>query len=110
MALYTRLKDLRENADKTQNDVAEYLGTTAQYYGKYEKGERELPFSRAIQLAEYYTVTLDCLAGRSTSKSGQPLSSDEAALLRSRNCLSERNKGKIEFHIEERNGEKNRRK
>ena len=40
MAIYTRLKDLREDADKTQSDVARYLGTTAQYYGKYEKGER----------------------------------------------------------------------
>mgnify|MGYP000307466261 FL=1 len=39
MAIYTRLKDLREDADKTQSDVARYLGTTAQYYGKYEKGE-----------------------------------------------------------------------
>ena len=37
MAIYTRLKDLREDADKTQSDVARYLGTTAQYYGKYEK-------------------------------------------------------------------------
>ena len=62
MAIYTRLKDLREDADKTQSDVARYLGTTAQYYGKYEKGERELPFDRAIRLAEYYNVTLDYLA------------------------------------------------
>ena len=72
MAIYTRLKDLREDADKTQSDVARYLGTTAQYYGKYEKGDRELPFDRAIRLAEYYNVTLDYLAGRSNNKLGQP--------------------------------------
>ena len=95
MAIYTRLKDLREDADKTQSDVARYLGTTAQYYGKYEKGERELPFDRAIRLAEYYNVTLDYL--------GQPLTDDEASLLKKWHSLSERNKGKIEYHIEELN-------
>ena len=99
MAIYTRLKDLREDADKTQSDVARYLGTTAQYYGKYEKGERELPFDRAIRLAEYYNVTLDYLAGRSNNKLGQPLTDDEASLLKKWHSLSERNKGKIEYHI-----------
>lgn len=64
MAIYQRLKDLREDADKTQSEIAAYLGTTAQYYGKYEKGERELPFARAILLAEYYNVSLDYLAGK----------------------------------------------
>ncbi len=63
MAFYQRIKDLREDSDKTQNELAEYLGTTAQYYRKYEKGEREIPFSRAIQLADYYNVSLDYLAG-----------------------------------------------
>ena len=53
MSLYQRIKDLREDEDKTQSELADYLGTTAQYYGKYEKGERELPFSRAIELADY---------------------------------------------------------
>ena len=64
MSFYQRIKDLREDADKTQTDIANYLGTTAQYYGKYEKGEREIPFSRAIELADYYNVSLDYLAGR----------------------------------------------
>ena len=64
MAFYQRIRDLREDADKTQSELAEYLGTTAQYYGKYEKGERELPFSRAVQLADFYGVSLDYIAGR----------------------------------------------
>ena len=101
MTIYTRLKDLREDADKTQAEVARYLGTTPQYYGKYELGERELPFSRAVRLAEYYHVTLDYLAGKSGSKTGQQLTEDEAALLRKWHSLSERSKGKIEYHIEE---------
>lgn len=71
MALYQRIRNLRENAYRTQNDLAEVLGTTAQYYGKYEKGERELPFSRAIELADYCGVSLDYLSGRSNVRTGQ---------------------------------------
>lgn len=101
MAIYKRLRDLREDADKTQTEIAEYLGTTAQYYGKYEKGERELPFSRAILLAEFYNVSLDYLAGRSMLKRGQSLTEEEENLIKNWRGLSERNRGKIEFHIEE---------
>ena len=58
-----RLKALREDHDLTQADVAQVLGTTYQYYSTYEAGKRELPFSRAIELARYYNVSLDYLAG-----------------------------------------------
>lgn len=101
MAIYRRLKDLREDADKTQADIAELLGTTAQYYGRYEKGEIELPFSRAIQLADYYNVSLDYLAGRSLFKHEAALNEDEERLIKCWRELSERNKGKIDYHIEE---------
>lgn len=101
MALYKRIRDLREDSDKTQTEVAEFLGTTAQYYGKYEKGERELPFMRAIQLAEYYGVSLDYLADRQNFKNTQLLNEDEQNLLHSWNCLSERDKGKVEYLISE---------
>ena len=76
MAFYQRIRDLREDADKTQTEIAAYLGTTAQYYGKYEKGERELPFSRAVLLANFYDVSLDYLAGRTNlpkNPTGSPL-------------------------------------
>lgn len=102
MSFYQRIRDLREDADKTQTDIADYLCTTAQYYGKYEKGERELPFSRAIKLAEYYGVSLDYIAGRTNVKiirSDTSLSEDEANLLESFHKLSERNKGKVELFI-----------
>ncbi len=101
MAVYSRLKDLREDADKTQSEIAEVLGTTAQYYGRYEKGEIELPFSRAIQLADYYDVSLDYLAGRSVFKRETALNEDEERLLKCWRSLSERSKGKIDYHIEE---------
>lgn len=61
------LRDLREDRDLTQADVAEVLKTTYQYYSTYESGKRELPFSRAIILAEFYNVSLDYIAGLSSN-------------------------------------------
>lgn len=101
MALYQRIRDLREDSDKTQTEIAEFLGTTAQYYGKYEKGEREIPFMRAIQLANYYDVSLDYLAGRQISIDERSVDNDELLLLKNWRCLSERNKGKVEYLINE---------
>lgn len=70
MAYYQRIRDLREDSDKTQADLAEYLGTTAQHYGKYENGNAEIPFERAILLAKYYNVSLDYIAGLTNNKRG----------------------------------------
>ena len=63
MHYYQRLKDLREDADKTQGEIAKLLGTTQQQYYKYESGIRELPMHHFITLARYYNVSLDYLAG-----------------------------------------------
>lgn len=101
MALYKRIRDLREDSDKTQTEVAEFLGTTAQYYGKYEKGERELPFIRAIQLTDYYGVSLDYPAERKKFKNSYSLNEDEQNLIYNWQCLSERDKGKVEYLIEQ---------
>lgn len=57
------LKELREERGYSQEGLAQVLGTTQQYYGKYENGIRELPFSRAIELAKFYNVSLDYIAG-----------------------------------------------
>ena len=48
MAHYQRLRDLREDADKTQQEIADYLGTSAQHYGKYESGKAEIPLELNI--------------------------------------------------------------
>ena len=64
MYLYRRVRDLREDHDKTQKDIAEYLKMQLTVYQRYERGERELPLWAAIQLADYYNVTLDYLVGR----------------------------------------------
>ncbi len=58
-----RLRDLREDRELTQSDIAKVLKTTYQYYSTYESGKRELPFSRAIELARFYNVSLDYIAG-----------------------------------------------
>jgi len=104
MALYQRIRDLREDTDKTQNELAEVLGTTAQYYGKYEKGERELPFSRAITLAEYYGISLDYLAGRTNFPHGEAnpeLNGDQLRVAVQYAALTEKNKGKLELFLEQ---------
>ena len=61
--VYNRLKDLREDKDKTQEEIAKLLNTTQQQYYKYESGIRELPMRHFITLARYYNVSLDYLAG-----------------------------------------------
>ncbi|MDE6019564.1 MAG: helix-turn-helix transcriptional regulator [Ruminococcus sp.] len=104
MPYYQRIRDLREDSDKTQSDIAHYLGTTAQYYGKYEKGEREIPLARAIELANYYSVSLDYLSGRTNIKQIQDdnlLSEDEIKIISLYRELTERNKGKAEIIIEQ---------
>ena len=63
MYLYQRLRDLREDSDKSQTQVAEVLGIKYQQYARYENGEREIPLHHFITLARYYNVSLDYLAG-----------------------------------------------
>ena len=63
-----RIRDLREDADLTQKQVAELLFCDQSLYSKYERGERDLPLKLAIQLADFYHVSLDYLAGRTTRK------------------------------------------
>ena len=61
--IYQRLKDLREDENLKQKDVAEIINTTANYYGDYENGKRDIPTSRMIQLAKYYKVSMDYITG-----------------------------------------------
>ena len=63
MHFYQRLRDLREDADKSQTQIAEILGMKYQQYARYENGEREIPLHHFIALARFYNVSLDYLAG-----------------------------------------------
>ncbi len=64
MRAYPRVRDLREDSDKTQKQIAELLNMQLTVYQRYERGERELPLWAAIKLADYYNITLDYLVGR----------------------------------------------
>lgn len=64
MNIYRRVRDLREDHDKTQSDIAKILNMQLTVYQRYERGERELPLWAAIKLADYYNVTLDYLVER----------------------------------------------
>ena len=66
MFVYRRVRDLREDHDKTQKQIAELLNMQLTVYQRYERGERELPLWAAIKLADYYNTTLDYLVGRDT--------------------------------------------
>lgn len=68
MYFYQRLRDLREDNDKNQREIASLLNTTVQQYSRYERGERELPMHHFITLARFYNVSLDYLAGLTDSQ------------------------------------------
>ena len=59
-----RIRDLREDHDKTQTEIAEVLGTSQTMYARYERGASELPIRHLMRLADYYGVTTDYLLGR----------------------------------------------
>ena len=63
MSIYQKLKDLREDADKSQKEIANVIGTSQSYYAQYESGKRPIPFERMVALAKYYNVSLDYIAG-----------------------------------------------
>lgn len=99
MAYYPRIRDLREDEDKKQTELAEYLGTTAQYYGLYEKGVNEISFERAIMIAKYYNVSLDYLANLTNNKKGltsSDLTSAQQELLKLLSSLSKSEVKKLE--------------
>ena len=70
MYYYQRLRDLREDEDLTQKQVAMLLKTTAQQYSLWERGDREIPLHHAITLANFYKVSLDYITGRTNNKRG----------------------------------------
>ena len=63
-----RIRDLREDRDLKQKDIAEYLICDQSLYSKYERGERPLPLEYAEKLADYYGVSVDYLLGLTDKK------------------------------------------
>lgn len=67
-----RIRDLREDRDLTQQQIADYLLCDQSLYSKYERGERPLPLEYADKLADYYKVSVDYLLGRTSQVSPYP--------------------------------------
>ena len=63
-----RMRNLREDSDRTQQNVADYLGTSQTMYARYERGANELPIRHLIALCELYNVSADYLLGLSNKK------------------------------------------
>lgn len=61
--MYERLRDVREDKDLLQKDIARILQTTQQYYSEYENGKRQIPTDKIIKLALFYNTSTDYLLG-----------------------------------------------
>ncbi len=58
-----RLRDLREDHDKTQKEIAQILGTSQTMYARYERGANELPIHHLATLCQYYNISADYILG-----------------------------------------------
>ncbi len=67
-----KLKDLREDSDLTQKQVADYLHIKQNTYSQYETGRRQIPIELLISLAKYYKVSTDYILGLTTIKTPYP--------------------------------------
>ena len=63
MEYIKRMRDLREDRDKTQQEIARVLGTSQTMYARYERGANELPIRHLVTLCRYYGVSADYLLG-----------------------------------------------
>ena len=64
MGYVKRMRDLREDHDLTQQQVADILGTSQTMYARYERGANELPIHHLLTLCDYYSVSADYFLGR----------------------------------------------
>lgn len=60
---FVRIRNLREDKDLYQKDVAKMLGISQQYYSEYESCNRAIPIFHLIKLAEFYNVSIDYIVG-----------------------------------------------
>lgn len=67
-----RMRNLREDSDMTQQEIADILGTSQTMYARYERGANELPIRHLIRLANYYDVSTDYMLGLTEEKKSFP--------------------------------------
>ena len=61
--MYKRIRDLREDSDLTQREMAEMLNCSQQVYSNYELGQRDIPTDILIKLSKFYNVSVDYILG-----------------------------------------------
>lgn len=66
--MYRRIRELREDNDLPQREIAQILGMSQTGYSKYETGENDIPTQILIKLADYYNTTTDYILGRTDQK------------------------------------------
>ncbi|MCL2461395.1 MAG: helix-turn-helix transcriptional regulator [Defluviitaleaceae bacterium] len=66
--MYQRIRDLRDDKDLTQTDVAKILHMSQTGYSKYERGENDIPSQILIKLADFYNTSTDYILGRTNDK------------------------------------------
>lgn len=66
--IFYNIRNLREDNDKTQQELADYLNVKQTTYSKYELGKINIPIEVFLKLADYYDVTVDYLLGRTSNK------------------------------------------
>ena len=65
--MYPRIRDLREDKDMTQKEIAKFLGMSQTGYSKYETGENDIPTAILIKLARFYNTSVDYLLGETNN-------------------------------------------
>lgn len=96
--IYQRIRDLREDKDKKQNEIAQMLKIGISTYQRYERGETPITLEIAQQLANFYNVSLDYIAGRTKDKKGlckSELQQEEIEIITMFRELTERRKGEV---------------
>ena len=69
---FQRLRDLREDRDLRQQDIAELLHTSQTVYSRYERGFQTIPVSHLLTLADFYQTSTDYLLGRTNIRTPYP--------------------------------------
>ena len=70
---FERLRDLREDKDQRQEDVAEILGISQTVYSRYERGFQTIPVVHLLKLADFYQVSTDYILGRTNTSKPYPV-------------------------------------
>lgn len=68
MTYYEKIKALREDSDKTQKELADYLNIAQNTYSQYETGKRDLPTECLIKICKYFQVSADYILGLNEKK------------------------------------------